>query len=86
MQKITKQVLVEWLINTISAKTGLNAESINIHDELITFNIDSIQTGVMLYELEKLVNLELGPLIFWNNPTIDKLADYLLLEMEKQKA
>ncbi|WP_185154112.1 acyl carrier protein [Fulvivirga sp. M361] len=84
MQKVTKEYLVEWIKKEISHETGIEVPLVDVHTELINFRIDSIQTGAILQKLEKVLNLELGILMFWDYPTIDKLTDYLIEEINKK--
>jgi acyl carrier protein len=78
MKQITKNDLIEFLKDKISAECEVPRESIDNHTEFINFNMDSVKAVYIMDQLEKFMGIELSPLYFWDNPTIDSLSTFLV--------
>jgi acyl carrier protein len=78
MKQITKNDLIEFLKDKISAECNVPRGSLDINTEFINFNMDSVKAVYIMDQLEKFMEIELSPLYFWDNPTIDSLSTFLI--------
>lgn len=77
MKQITKNDLIEILKEKVAAECNIPRESIDINTEFINFNMDSVKAVYIMDQLEKFMEIELSPLYFWDNPTINSLSTFL---------
>jgi len=72
-----KKVLQEKLLALVSEELKTEAGLIKIDADLTQYGFDSISVMDYMFGLNKLLNLELEPTIFYEHNTIEKISDYL---------
>ncbi len=70
----TQQQIEHYLKVLISKEIGCHIEEIKATNEFIKFGIDSIKGIALLYQIERKLELDLNPMIFWDYPTIQKMS------------
>jgi acyl carrier protein len=85
MKIITKRELTEFIKDCVSNECDMPRDQIDVHTEFINFNMDSVKAVVIMDHLEKFMGVELSPLYFWDNPTIDSLTSFLIDNVLKIK-
>jgi acyl carrier protein len=74
---MTKTAILSRLKAEITKETGLTTEKISDSATFASLGLDSISSVVILDELEKHLKLELNPMVFWDYPTVELLAEHL---------
>jgi acyl carrier protein len=77
MKNITKSEIVEFLKHQVVKECEVPYPEVDVHVEFVTFRMDSLKAVYIMDRLEKFVGVELSPLYFWDNPTIDSLAGFI---------
>ncbi|MCB9941402.1 MAG: AMP-binding protein [Planctomycetaceae bacterium] len=67
----------DWLVNWLAARTGVNAKTINTSSKFSDCGLDSMRAADLAVDLEKLLHQRIDPIVFWNFPTIDAIAESL---------
>ncbi|MEM7107118.1 MAG: acyl carrier protein [Bacteroidota bacterium] len=72
--------LIPFMQTLIAKETNTKAMSISAQSEFHKFGLDSISAMFLLEELEREFNVTISPLHFWDYPTIEKLAEQIVIE------
>jgi acyl carrier protein len=67
-----------WLIAQLTEQLSLNAQTIDVSESLTRYGLDSIDAVTLVGDLEDWLDLELPSTLFWDYPTIEKSAQYLV--------
>lgn len=78
---MTKSELIVLFKATIAEETGIAASEISGGDTFANLGLDSVSCIFLMDKLEKKLNVELNPIHFWDYPTVDTYADFLLQEV-----
>lgn len=76
----TKQEIVSWLQTQIAAETKTEPARIATNVPFTDYGLDSIIIVTLVTNLEEWLNTSLDPTIFWEFPSIEALADWLVNE------
>jgi acyl carrier protein len=79
----SKEELIKLLIATTSRELKVSPDTIDVHTNFNNMGMDSLSAMYILDTLEKELNVEINPLIFWEHPTIDGFANQLSLELPR---
>jgi acyl carrier protein len=75
--------LMNWLVDRIAAELQTPAEKISVEESFSNLGMTSLQTLLVTGDLgEHLGVEELEPSLFWDYPTIQKLADHLVAQRQ----
>ncbi len=61
-------------------------EEIDLTNEFMELGIDSMQAMFLLDELEKSLNCEINPHLFWEYPTVEKFCEQLFIVSQSKSA
>jgi acyl carrier protein len=71
-------IIQNWLVNQLAEQLSLDASKINVSEPLTRYGLDSIDAVTMVGDLEDILNEELPSTLFWDYPTVEKSAQFLL--------
>jgi acyl carrier protein len=74
---MTKAEILSKLKEEITKETGLKREEISDSATFASLGLDSISSVVILDKLEKHLKVEMNPMVFWDYPTVELLAEYV---------
>lgn len=80
------QAIQNWMVNQLVEQLSLDANSIDITEPLTRYGLDSIDAVTIVGELEDWLEVELPSTLFWDYPTIEKSAEYLVAEFDVSAA
>jgi acyl carrier protein len=67
-----------WLILKIADESGLEEKEIDANEPIENFNLDSLSSISIAFEIEKEFNLEeINPTVFTEYNTINKLSEWI---------
>jgi myxalamid-type polyketide synthase MxaB len=80
------EVIRAWLINKIGELLTIAPEEIDTQEPLTNYGLSSMSGVILSGDVEQWLGLALEPMVAWEYPTIDALAQYLADEMAKRAA
>lgn len=78
---MTKEELTGIIKKLVSEETGISTGEIQDTDSFFNLGLDSVSCIFLMDKLEKQINMDLNPIHFWDYPTIDTYADFLIQEL-----
>lgn len=75
---MTKPELINLLKSIIADETGIGIHEIADTDTFFNLGLDSVSCIFLMDKLEKKIKAELNPIYFWDYPSIDTYAGFLL--------
>jgi len=84
MEPSPVEAIAAWLVDKLSQQLSLKVETIDLHQPFTRYGLDSIDAVTLVGDLEDLLGLELPSTLFWDYPTIEKSAQYLVQEFNIQ--
>lgn len=75
---MTRPELITLLKTIIAEETGIAINEIADTDTFFNLGLDSVSCIFLMDKLEKKIKLELNPMFFFDYPSIDTYADFLL--------
>lgn len=75
---MTRHELIALFKSVIAEETGIAVSEISDTDTFFSLGLDSVSCIFLMDTIEKKLNLELNPIYFWDYPSIDTYADFLL--------
>lgn len=75
---MTRPELITLLKTIIADETGIALHEILDTDTFFNLGLDSVSCIFLMDKLEKKLKLELNPMFFFDYPSIDTYADFLL--------
>jgi acyl carrier protein len=70
--------LIDWLVEHIARQLKLVPDSIPLNEAFFDIGLNSLDTLIISSELGEFLGIgEFNPSLFWDYPTIDKLAEHL---------
>ncbi|HBE21590.1 MAG TPA: phosphopantetheine-binding protein [Cyanobacteria bacterium UBA11149] len=76
------QAIQSWMVSKLSEQLSLDAKTIEIGEQLTRYGVDSIDAVTLVGDLEDWLEVELPSTLFWDYPTIEKAAEYLVQEFD----
>lgn len=70
----------EWLKKRIAEEIKASPDAIPIDEPFTNFGLDSIMFVTLVTDLEDWLSVSLDPTIFWEYPSIEVLAEWLITE------
>jgi acyl carrier protein len=70
----------DWLVNQFADRLEIDPEDIDIHEPFDNYDLNSVETIVLLKKLEKWLECNLNPTLIFNYPNIAELAKRLAEE------
>lgn len=74
----TREEVISLIIKLISDETGISIDEIKETDTFFNLGLDSVSCIFLMDKLEKKILIELNPIHFWDYPSIDTYADFLV--------
>lgn len=81
MKNLTKSEIIEFLKTEVSKECEVPYGDVDIYLPFLELRMDSLKAVYIMDRLEKYIGEELSPLYFWDNPTIDSLATFIVNEI-----
>jgi acyl carrier protein len=78
-EPVSEDVIRDWLRRRLAEEID-NAEAIDAERPLADYGVDSIAVVGVTGDLEDWLGVELDPTMFFDHPTLDQLAAFLLNE------
>jgi acyl carrier protein len=69
--------IVTWLVNQVAHFSHISADEIDITNPFFYYGLDSAAAAYISGELELWLTMKLSPLLIWDYPNIQLLANYL---------
>ncbi len=74
------ETIQDWLINQFAERLEIDLEDIDIDEPFDNYDLNSLETMILLKKLEKWLGRSLNPTLIFNYPTIAELAERLAEE------
>ncbi|MDJ0580415.1 acyl carrier protein [Crocosphaera sp.] len=71
------ETVQNWLIKQLAEQLNLDSDKIKITEPFTRYGLDSIDAVTLVGDLEDWLDLDLPDTLFWDNPTVEKSAQYL---------
>lgn len=86
VETLSVEVIRAWLIDKISELLTIPADQIDTQEQLTNYGLSSMSGVILSGDVEQWLGLALEPMVAWEYPTIDALAQYLADEVAKRAA
>lgn len=73
----TADEIQAWLVVALARRLSLPVEQIEVTRPFAQYGLDSRSAVSLAGELEEVIGRELSPMLTWDYPTIEALANYL---------
>jgi acyl carrier protein len=80
------QAIQTWLVQQLAQQLSLDGKTIKVNEPLTRYGLDSIDAVTLVGDLEDWLEMELPSTLFWDYPTIEKSAQYLVENFELAEA
>ncbi|NES69936.1 MAG: acyl carrier protein [Okeania sp. SIO2D1] len=80
------EAIQSWLVAQLADQLSLEPDAIKVSEPLTRYGLDSIDAVTLVGDLEDWLDLELPSTLFWDYPTIEKSAQYLVSEFDVAEA
>lgn len=80
------EAIQSWLVAQLAEELSLDPSSIEVSEPLTRYGLDSIDAVTLVGDLEDWLDLELPSTLFWDHPTIEKSAQFLVSEFDVSEA
>lgn len=80
---ITAKEIEKWLVYYLSKKLNKNPEELSIKAPLANYGLDSVMGIELIEALEKQLNIEIEPTIYYDYPSIKALVEGLVEELKE---
>ncbi|MDX1409053.1 MAG: acyl carrier protein [Saprospiraceae bacterium] len=80
----SKEEIEDWIRARVADHMGVDADQVDVNQEFLTFDVDSIVAFSLTGELVEWTGLELSPTLVWEHPTIEALSVYLSGELQQR--
>lgn len=71
-----------WLLARVSEQLGVPPDEIDIREPLDSYGLDSAKAMLIASKAEKILGVQLSPILIWHYPTIETLSQRLAEESE----
>lgn len=82
---MTAEDIQDWLANQIAGQTGVDPDEIDPRAPFDSYGLDSVQIMSIASLGKQYFGLQLSPIVVWNYPNIELLADYLAKALEESE-
>jgi thioester reductase-like protein len=72
-----------WLVSNLAELLGVEADEIDVNENLENYGLDSAQAMTLVSKLEELLGFQPSPLLLWHYPTIASLSQRLAEEIQE---
>jgi acyl carrier protein len=79
-EPLSAEAIQEWLVTQLADRLEIDPEDIDIQAPFESFNLESAQALALLTKLEQWLGRSVPPMLIWNYPTIELLAQRLAEE------
>lgn len=79
---LTAETIQTWLMVNIAEQLGVTPDEIDVRAEWESYGLDSAQAMLLASRAEKLLGIQLSPLMLLHYPTIEALSQRLAEEPE----
>ena len=79
----SKEEITDVAKGIIAKALGIDVAEISMTEEFVQLGMDSLQSMFVLDDLEKKLDMQINPLLFWEHPTLGSLVDELY-ELQKK--
>lgn len=80
------EAIQTWLATKLAKQLMLKSNTIDVREPLTRYGLDSIDAVTLVGDLEDWLGLELPSTLFWDYPTLEKSAQYLVKEFDVSAA
>ncbi len=80
------EAIRRWLIDSVAQSVGLHSSEIDPRSSFSQFGLDSIRSVQFSHELEEATGLLLPSTLFWEQPNIEALSQYLAARLSENVA
>jgi len=80
----TQEEIQSWIQEKVADHLGVEAGEVDVNQEFMTFDVDSIVAFSLAGEIVQWTGMELSPTLVWEYPTISDLSVYLSHEMQQR--
>lgn len=80
----SREEIEDWLRGKVAEHMGVDSDQVDVSQEFLTFDVDSIVAFSLTGELVEWIGMELSPTLVWEHPTIEALSVYLFEELQKR--
>jgi acyl carrier protein len=77
---VTAAQVQQWLVEKLSSRLGVAAESIQVTQYFDEFDLDSTEALILAGELESWLGFEMEATALWYHPTIAALSEHIAEE------
>lgn len=79
-QSHNQEAIQEWLIAQLAERLEIDPEDIDIQEPFDSYDLSSAQALILLGKLEKWLGHNFNPVLIFNYPTVEQLAQRLAEE------
>ncbi len=80
----TAEDIQEWMVTKLAELLSVEPETIDIQQPLESYGLDSSRAMVLVTQLEKILDVEVSPVLLWHYPTIEALSQRLAEDCEEK--
>ena len=73
----SEQEIKDWLIDRLARELKISAGSVGTTRSFVSYGLNSVQVVSLSGELELWLDREISPMLLWDHPTIEQLAQHL---------
>ncbi|NSL85200.1 acyl carrier protein [Chitinophaga sp. Mgbs1] len=85
MNEYTPEEIMEIIVKRISVKANLPVSAISVDENMVNYDLDSIETVGLIGEIETIMEFEFDVSKAWEYPTIRTLAHFIFEEFSAGK-
>ncbi len=82
--KLNQESIENWLVEQLADVLSLDVDSIDVEESLTRYGLDSIDAVTLVGDLEDWLDLELPDTLFWDHPTIEGAAEFIVDEYDDE--
>lgn len=79
---MTAEEIQDWLADQVAEQLGVEPDEIDIRVPFDSYGLDSVQAMSIANLGKQLLGVQLSPLVIWNYPNVESLAQYLAEEVQ----
>ncbi len=81
---VSKAAISDWLVDWISKELEMPKSEIEADRSLLDYSLSSVTATILVGDLEDWLDLHLPPTLVWDYPSINAIADHLVLQAQEQ--
>jgi thioester reductase-like protein len=79
----TAEDIQEWMVTKLAELLSVEPNTIDVQQPLESYGLDSSRAMVLVTQLEKILDVEVSPVLLWHYPTIEALSQRLAEDCEE---